>query len=108
MFQTPRVSTTDATTQKMTASIEHHFDVIIAKTNHQRECNLRFDYCISTLEVTTSNSDQKMDRLLDHFASSVPSLKLQKVSPTPVHEALQHPGHPSSSQPNPMKISQYK
>jgi hypothetical protein len=98
MYPTPRVSTTDTTTQKMTTSIEHCFDVIVAEINHQRECNLRFDNHISSLEVTTSNIDQKMDHLLDHFASSVPSSKLQKVSPTPVREASQHPGHPSSSQ----------
>ena len=100
MYPTPRVGTTDTNTQKMSSSIEHRFDVIVAEINHQRECNLHFDNRISSLEVTTSNIDQKMDRLLDHFASSVPSSKLQKLSSSPAREASQHPGHPSSSQQN--------
>ena len=100
MYPTPRVGATDTTTQKISSSIEHRFDVIVAEINHQRECNHRFDNRISSLEVATSNIDQKMDRLLDHFASSVPSSKLQKLSSTPSREASQHPGHPSSLQQN--------
>jgi hypothetical protein len=100
MYPTPKVATTDTTTQKMSTSIEHRFDVIIAEINHQCECNLHFDNHISSLEVTTLNIDQKMDRLLDHYASSVPSSKLQKLSSTPACEASQHPGHPSALQQN--------
>jgi hypothetical protein len=100
IYPAPHASMNSAAVRNTTASINHHFDVIVAEINQQRECNVCFDTCISSLEVTTSYIDQKMDCLLDRLASSIPSPRIPKNSPTSVRETTPLPGCPSPLQTN--------
>jgi hypothetical protein len=77
------------------AAINHRFDVTVAEITQQCECNMCFDNCISSLEVTTKNINQKMDRLLDRFDTSLPSTKIAKTTTNSIRDPTQIPGRPS-------------
>jgi len=72
--------------------MEIKFNQIRAEMNHQRECNIHFDACISSLELRTQSIDSKIDMVLNRFAPpDSPTYKIQKNMPSQLSDVLLYP-----------------